>query len=369
MSVLSHLVRDICPILGRVALAAILLLPQSASAMTSAGPLGPPVPGERAFPRHVSAFHISGNRIVDRYGRPFVVRGADAVYGRFAGGNANGWGLINYQNARRDLDNMKDAGYNLVRISASYDLGNLSPTSPDYIPFTQYLNELDNVVKWVTQRGMVAELSNGQTARTDDVNAFAALLAVRYATNPLVWLKPDNEPNCEDGDRAVCLDWVTWQLEEARYVRTIRAAGFTGPIVVNCIAWSFDCSQALTYPLGDDQLIYGAHAYGAGATTWDPAQQADADAKWAYLSARVPVIVDEVGTTVPPTSPLTWSQGFLTYVVHWVRERSGSGCIAFVNSWSSDNAMIDATTGKWNAWGQTYIDSYLHAFSEHETEG
>jgi hypothetical protein len=277
--------------------------------------------------------------------------------------------LINYQNARRDLDNMKAAGYNLARISASYDLGNLSPASPDYIPVTQYLSELDNVVQMVTQRGMVALLSNGQTARTEDVNAFAALLAVRYRTNPLVWLKPDNEPNCEDGDRALCFDWMTWQLQEARYVKTIRAAGFTGPIVVNCIAWSFDCSKVLSYPLGDAQLIYGAHAYGAGATTWDAAQQADVDAKWANLSARVPVIVDEVGTTVPPSSPLTWSQGFLTYVVNWVRNRSGSGCIAFVNSWSSDNAMIDATTGKWNAWGQTYLDFYVHAFSEYEAEG
>jgi hypothetical protein len=306
-------------------------------------------------------FHVSGNRILDPAGLPFIVKGADAVYGRFAGGNAHGWGLINYRHAERELSAMKNAGYNLARISVSWDAAHLPPSDPDYIPFTQYMDELDHVVRFVSDRRMVAELSQGQTARPDDVNAFMAMLAGRYAGNPFVWLKPDNEPNCQDGNRSLCADWVTWQTQQSRYIRTIRAAGFGGPVVVNCIAWSFDCSQILTYALGDRNLIYGAHWYGSGAATFDARQRADADAQWANLATRVPMIVDEVGTESNPgqTSPLTWSRGFLAYVSDWVSTRQGSGCIGFVNSWSDDNTMTDLPSGRWNAWGQTFIESYL----------
>jgi hypothetical protein len=360
----------------KLVLAASVLVLQVASAgVATETDAGPPVrdshvAGVMAAPaqsqpgrnwRSYRGFRISGNRILDPLGRPFIVKGADAVYGRFAGGNANGWGLINYQHAQRDLDNMRVAGYNLARISVSYDLAHLPATSPDYVPTDQYLSELDNVIRWVTQRGMVAEVSNGNTARSDDVNSFIELLARRYHSNPLVWFKPDNEPNCEDGDPLKCLDWLTWQQQESRYVRTIRATGYLGPIVINCIAWSFDCSRIFDFPLRDQALVYGAHRYGGGAATWDAVQQAETDLAWANLAARVPVIVDEVGTNSSKSSPLAWSRGFLSYVVDWVMHRGGDGCIAFVNSWSDDNMMIDAVTGGWNAWGQTFIASYLKA--------
>jgi cellulase (glycosyl hydrolase family 5) len=360
----------------KLVLAALLLLAQGAS-VEAPSMTGATWPGSTAQSRDVPpagtqdvirppedghahfTFRISGNQILDWLGRPFIVKGADVVYGRFAGGNANGWGLTNYQNAQRDLDQMRAAGYNLARISVSYDLATLPPTSPDYVPYTEYMTELDNVVTWVTQRGMVAEVSNGQTALSSNVNAFVNILALRYRRNPLVWLKPDNEPNCEDGDPLKCLDWATWQLEQSTYVKTIRATGYAGPIVINCVGWSIDCSQVFNFPIGDKALIYGAHRYGAGATSWDASQQADADSKWAALATRAPFIVDEVGTQSSSSSPLTWSQGFLGYVVDWVLHRGGNGCIAFVDSWSDSNAMIDASTGRWNAWGQTFIDSYL----------
>ncbi|HYS03350.1 MAG TPA: cellulase family glycosylhydrolase, partial [Candidatus Eisenbacteria bacterium] len=101
-----------------------------------------------------SGFHVSGNRILDPAGQPFTVKGADAVYGRFAGGDANGLGRTNYQHAERDLDALRAAGFNLVRLSISADAARLPPSSPDYIPYDQYLDELDRVVTWVTQRGM-----------------------------------------------------------------------------------------------------------------------------------------------------------------------------------------------------------------------
>jgi hypothetical protein len=91
-------------------------------------------------------YHIVGNQILDSAGRRFIVKGNDAVYGRFAGGDTNGFGLHNYNNAQRDLDNLKLAGANLIRLSVSqyhYANGPLTPA--------EYTAEIDNVVTWITQ--------------------------------------------------------------------------------------------------------------------------------------------------------------------------------------------------------------------------
>src|SRR5579864_7523392 len=55
---------------------------------------GPPsIPADR--------FRVQDNRIYDLYGKPFIVKGVTSVYGRFSGGDANGFGLTNYYNAQR----------------------------------------------------------------------------------------------------------------------------------------------------------------------------------------------------------------------------------------------------------------------------
>jgi len=284
----------------------------------------------------------------------FIVKGIDAVYGHFAGGDAAGYGATNFANAARDLDSIKAAGYNLVRLSVSGDFANNG-----YIgTFAQYMADLDTVVSMITSRGLVVEISNGEQATPAGVNAYVKVLATRYSSNHLVWLKPDNEPNCEDGNSAYCYDWATWQSDEKSYVQTLRANGYAGPIVINCIDWSWDCSQINSYPLGDNQIIYGAHRYGSGASAWSASDSADADAKWANLATQVPVIVDEVGAYNPPASPMSWSVGFLGYVTNWITTRQGAGAIAFNQYWSDPNTMQDAN-GAWNPWGMTFINSYI----------
>ena len=93
------------PVPGRRALNVVvlgmLLLGIAATPAAGEAPAGP-------------GYHVSGNRIVDQSGTPFIVKGTDAVYGRFAGGDANGYGLRNYQNAQRDLDNLKAQGVNTI---------------------------------------------------------------------------------------------------------------------------------------------------------------------------------------------------------------------------------------------------------------
>ena len=331
------------PMPGRRALNVVvlgmLLLGMAATPAAGEAPAGP-------------GYHVSGNRIVDQSGTPFIVKGTDAVYGRFAGGDANGYGLRNYQNAQRDLDNLKAQGVNTIRISVAYAEYTSGPLGS-----AEYLTELDQVVSWVTQRGMIAELSQGESGFSSDVMAFVGLLAGRYQANPLVWIKPDNEPGCIPYG-ANCGNWIVWQSTQQQLVQAIRSAGNTQPIVVNCIWWSWDCSQIANFLLGDPNIIYGAHRYGNGRPSFDAVQAASCDALWANLATTFPVIVDEVGLYNGPSSPPEWGAGFLDYATNWVRTRQGSGVIGFNDSWSDGNSMTNPADGSWTSWGQTMITHY-----------
>lgn len=116
-------------------------------------------------------------------------------------------------------------------------------------------------------------------------------------------------------------------------------------------------AQVSAYPLGDASIVVGPHCYGSGAATrsaTDPAQCGDVNPRWANLATTYPVVVDEVGTESNPglTGPVTWNAGFLDWCADWVRTRSGSGVISFVDHWSDDNSMTDAFR-TFNDWGTT----------------
>src|SRR5438067_5838440 len=154
------------PMPGRRALNVVvlgmLLLGMAATPAAGEAPAGP-------------GYHVSGNRIVDQSGTPFIVKGTDAVYGRFAGGDAHGYGLRNYQNAQRDLDNLKAQGVNTIRISVAYAEHTSGPLGS-----AEYLTEPDQAVSWVTQRGIIADLRQGEPGCPSDVLASDALLAERH---------------------------------------------------------------------------------------------------------------------------------------------------------------------------------------------
>lgn len=319
-----------------------------------------------SLPPSAGAFRVQGNKIYDPMGKPFIVKGVTAIYGRFAGGDAHGFGLTNYRYAERDLDNLKRAHVNLVRLFVSADYADLSPDSPNYV--AMYMQELDTVVQWITQRGMVAEVSNSVTSDFATSLQFVRQFAARYKDNAYVWIEPMNEPNCNTstGDPTKCRDWAYWQRQQQQYIQAIRGAGMTSPIVVNSISWSWDLSKIASYPLNDSNVIYGAHRYPSPDTnyTFNATDQADCDKKWANLAGKFPIIVDEVGPANNRKTYLPWGQRFIDYVTEWVNTRGGAGAIAFVYYWSDGNSMTDdprrfTSKGVFNQWGEIFYKSYL----------
>lgn len=302
-------------------------------------------------------FYTNGNKIIDPSGNQFIVKGIVDVWGTFLGSSV---GSTNYQNAQRDMDSIKSLGANQIRVFVSANTWN---TSSDQ---AAYMQELDNVITWATQRSLVIELADTDTNDATLANQFIGMLASRYKTNSYVWLQPMNEPNCSPyGNTAQCDNWSYWQTEESNYVKTIRANGFTNPIVINSIHWSWDLSQIGAYPLNDNNLIYAAHRYGNNNQAFDSTQAQDCDSKWANLATTYPIIVDEVGAQNDGfIMYLTWNQGFDTYLVNWVTTRQGSGAVAEAWYMLTDNAL----SGDWRnnisndvltSWGNIYYIGYL----------
>ena len=98
-----------------------------------------------------ASFRVIGNRIYapgTPNDQPFIVKGIDAVYGHFDGGDPTGIGATNFVNAAHDLDNIQAAGYNLVRISVSADNADNGYMGTH----AQYMSDLDTVVSMVTAR-------------------------------------------------------------------------------------------------------------------------------------------------------------------------------------------------------------------------
>jgi hypothetical protein len=313
-----------------------------------------------------SGFRVQGNKIFDPNGKRFIVKGVTAVYGRFSGGDANGFGLTNYRNAQRDLDNLKLSGVNLVRIFVSADFSTLSSSDPNYV--ADYMQELDNVVRWTTQRKMVAEVANSFTHDFAKSLQFVRRLAARYKSNPFVWIEPMNEPNCDNstGDPSKCANWAYWQQQYQQYVLAIRNAEMTSPIVVNTIYWSWVLTKIAAYPLNDSNIIYGVHRYPTPHTgfTFNAADQADCNNLWANLSGNFAIIIDEVGPTNGGKVYLAWAQNFIDYVTNWVQIRGGAGAIAFVFYWSDGNGMTGDpqqynSNNVWDQWGKIFYNSYL----------
>lgn len=350
--------RHFSPLLLIVALIAAILLLISWIVFVQHGSEPTPIPA--------GEFSVQGNRIYDLHGKPFIIKGVTAVYGRFSGGDANGFGLTNYLHAQRDLNNLKLAGVNLVRILISADYTNMPPGDPNYV--ADYMQELDNVVQWTTQRGMVAEIANSFTRDFNTSLQFVRQLAARYKSNPYVWIEPMNEPNCDigTGDPSKCSDWAYWQQQQQQYVEAIREAGMTSPIVVNTIDWSWNLSKIASYPLHDSNIIYGAHRYPDAHTnfTFNAVDQADCDREWANLSGQFAIIVDEVGIVNNGKTYLSWGQGFIDYVTNWVSKRGGAGAVAFVYYWSDGNTLTGDpqhyhSNSVLTRWGEIFYNSYV----------
>jgi hypothetical protein len=326
--------------LAGVAIALVVLIPGGSHERRAAGlPAKPTQPG----------FHVDHGRIVAPDGRTFIVKGITAAYGTFAGGDQQGLGAVNYNDAGSDFRLIRALGANTVRVF-------VTPATADPAQFAR----LQQVVRLARQQGLVVELAN---AFADMQSSLPWLrgLARTFKDDPYVWLEPMNEPHCSPKpDPAACGDWQLWQQEERAYVGAIRSQGMTAPIVVNTPQWSSSIENVPSYPLGDPNLVFGVHAYGNNRQGVTGADVPDYQRAMNSGTGQLAVIVDEVGSWNGPTfaNSFNWLQEFVDLVRGWVLQGTGSGAIGFVWRWSDPNTMV-APGGGLTPWGTLFARRYL----------
>lgn len=302
-------------------------------------------------PASKERFRVEGNRIVAPDGERFVVKGVVSPYGSFGGGDAAGLGRVNERRAEEDFRRIAKLGANTVKVYVHPPQASSEPER----------ERLDAVVEAARTQGLLVILTGFYGTRVETLPWIRAM-AEAYADDPWVWLLPMNEPGCSvpRPSAAACRDWGRWQRDHRAYLRAIRAAGMRNPVMVNTPGYSWDLSGVRRHPLGDRQVVLGAHRYANANTRLGPQQRSEIDGAWASLGRRRPVVLDELGNWNGPEFPnsLAWTRDMVRFARRWVERREGSGIVGFAWRWSDGNSMTRLGGGL-TPWGRAFVRGYL----------
>ncbi len=307
--------------------------------------------GFAVAPAPQEPFRVEGNRIVAPDGERFVIRGVVSPYGAFAGGDAAGLGRVNERRAEADFGRIAELGANTVKIYVH----------PPQARSRSARDRLDSVVHAARSQGLLVILT-GFFATRQQTLPWVRAMAEAYADDPWIWLLPMNEPGCtvRRPSAAACGDWKGWQRDQRAYLRAIRAAGMSSPVMVNTPGYSWDLSGVRQHPLGDDQVVLGAHRYANANTRLGPKQRQEIDAAWAGLARRRAVVLDELGNWngAQFANSAAWTRDMVRFARSWVAKRDGSGVVGFAWRWSDANTMT-LPGGRLTAWGRVFVRGYL----------
>jgi hypothetical protein len=296
-------------------------------------------------------FRVEGNRIVAPDGERFVMKGVVAPYGTFAGGDAAGLGRRNERSAPEDFERIAELGANTVKVYVT----------PDAVGDEAGRERLDGVVQAARDQDLVVVLT-GFWAEFEDTLPWVRRMAAEYADDPYVWILPMNEPGCtvpEPG--AACTDYASWQREHRRYVEAIRDAGMESPIMVNTPGYSWDLTGVRDHPLGDEDLVLGAHRYANDAGGLTEEDRREIEDGWARMARTRPVVLDEVGNYNGGgfANSVEWTRDMIDYARRWVEQGRGSGVVAFNWRWSDPNTLTSPEDGELTEWGRIFVERFL----------
>lgn len=296
-------------------------------------------------PAVAGPLHVVGNHIVDATGHDLVLRGVDLVDMLSAAGAS--------QVTEQVVAGIRSWGATLVRVSLGEQL--LLPTGCAYDP--AYLAQLQRVVRWITDLGMVALLDLHESqpyclfpaGDQDMADAPGSVqfwheVAGTFAGNPLVAFDLYNEPHAIpdstwlSGGMAVA--WLPYQAAGMQQLYdAVRSAGASNLVFVSGNDWATEPPPVL---LNGYNVVYSVHDYTCptnappNCTSPAPYDPNPILAAWTALGSRVPVFVGEFGW--PSTTNGTYDQAVID-----AAGTRGWGWDAF--SWTAGKFGILATAG------------------------
>jgi len=335
-----------------VALAAVMV------SCTSTGPSRATTATPSAI---VGPLRVSGNAIVDANGHPVILRGLAR-----AGLNAKPYVENDSHLDAANFDAMKSWGANIVRIY----LGQQFWLSNECEYVNYYPRKVDQVVDWITSRGMVALLdlnwntrnsclkSKGQKMADTGSITFWHEVATRYKDNPLVAFDLYNEPHgitwsvWRDGGQIVDVD-LTWTAAGMQQMYdAVRETGAQNLVFVSGNVWA-NMPPPSQYQLTGSNIVYATHWYTCPndppptCTTSDPYNPAPPGKRlnaWLPLMTTHPVVITEFGW--PDSNDGTYTKN----VIDWAASHH-AGWIAY--HWGIGNGTRHLDFGllrDWTTW-------------------
>ena len=282
--------------------------------------------------------HTSGNRIYDADNHAVTLRGTVSEWLDWNSSVPAGSELDD-----NNVAHMKAWGDNVVRVMLSENYWDSADCA--YVP--GYASAVDQVVKSITSRGMVAmlDLHNNSTTpcgpsaqqRMADAPGsitFWQSVASRYRGNPLVAFDLYNEPHditwsqWLNGGTLTGANGFTWQAAGMHQLyNAVRKAGATNLVFVSGNTWANDPPSGADL-IGGSNVVYAAHAYTCpnspppNCSSTDPYSVPSFLTAWAPLASTSPVMVTEFGWPDPGGS--TYTQN----VINWA-ESLGIGWSAY----------------------------------------
>jgi hypothetical protein len=209
--------------------------------------------------------HTAGNKIYDASNQPVQLRGLERVILRATAVTEN------------EIDHARQWGANIIRLTVSED------EWMHWCPVTSYnlgyAAGVDQVVNWVTSRGMVALVELIENPRftcdpnSDSAQKMAAFpgsvifwknVAQHYKDNPLVAFDLYNEPHDITPDvwlrgGAVTDGLITWQAAGMQQLYDgVRSTGAQNLVFVSGYGWA---SNPPTTLVSGNNIVYAAHVY------------------------------------------------------------------------------------------------------------
>jgi hypothetical protein len=329
-----------------------------------------------------TGLHVSGNRILDKAGRPVVFQGVNRSGTEYA--CVQGWGIFDGPSDARSVAAMTRWHINIVRIPLNEDcwLG-INGIKSRYAG-ANYRRAVVDYVRLLHRDGIDAEISlmwgapgtyraTYQSGGPDEDHAPAvwASMAKTFRNSPDVILAPWGETivdaNCflKGG---VCE--ATYGPSNTPYrlagmqqaVTVMRAAGYDGIIAIPGIGYANDLSQWLSHMPRDPrhQLIAEAHVYGGQACD----DVACFRATYAPVARQVPLIFGEVGESYNSKDCGT---SHIATIVDWAdAHRVGVEAWAW-DTWHNCGVLISNYSGKpLGAYGEWIHAHYLERPSSHQ---
>ena len=324
--------------------------------------------------RAPNRLRVSGNRILDSYGRQVLFQGINRSGTEYA--CAQGWGIFDGPNTASSVRAIFSWHVNIVRVLINEDCWlDINGVKPEYAGAT-YRQAIVDYVGLLHRYGMYAEVSlmwaapgshraTIQPVAPDEDHAPAvwASMASTFKNDPNVVLAPWGETNVNancflDGGCA-----ATYSPSNTRYrvagmqqaVTVMRQAGYRGIIAIPGIDYGNNLADWLSHMPRDSrhQLIAEAHVYGH--QTCDDV--ACFQATYAPVARRVPLVFGETGESYVNTDCGT---RHISTIVNWAdAHRVGYEAWAW-DTWGNCGILIRNYVGKpFSAYGAWIRSHYL----------